>query len=75
LVPERAVGRDQGRPFVLVVGDKNVVGSRVVTLGPLHGDLREVREGLTANDRVVAKPGLVREGATVRPELVEAEKP
>jgi RND family efflux transporter MFP subunit len=75
LVPERAVGREQGRPFVLVVGDKNVVASRAVKLGPVHGDMREVREGLTANERVVAKPGLVREGTTVRPELVEAERP
>ena len=35
LVTERAIGTDQGRKYVLVVNDKNVVEYREVQLGPL----------------------------------------
>jgi RND family efflux transporter MFP subunit len=63
LVPETAVGREQGGAFVLVVTDKNVVERRPVKLGPQDAEVRVVKEGLTPEDRVVfdtrqSKPGL-----------------
>ncbi len=43
LVPQAAIGRDQGRKFLLVVGEKNVVEYRPVELGDEQpGGLQEV---------------------------------
>lgn len=71
LLTDRAVGTDQDRKFALVVNDKNVVEYRPIQLGPLHGDLRVVTEGLTAQDWVIVN-GLqrARPGATVAPQKV-----
>jgi multidrug efflux system membrane fusion protein len=71
LVDDRAVGTDQDKRYVLVVGDDNKVSWREVKLGPMVDGLRVVREGLTAGERIVVN-GLqrVRPGATVAPESV-----
>jgi len=53
LVPDVAVGSDQGGRYVLVVNGDNVVEQRGVELGELIGDLRVVEKGLTKHDRVV----------------------
>ena len=45
LVPERAIGTDQGQKYLLTVNDKNVVEYRAVTLGRLHDSLRVIQEG------------------------------
>ena len=37
LVPERAIGVDQGQKYVLVVNDKNVVESRPIEVGTQQG--------------------------------------
>lgn len=68
LVPDSAIGTDQNRRFVMVVGADNKVVMRPVTLGPLIDGLRVVRDGLVANDRIITA-GLmrVRPGATVTP--------
>jgi RND family efflux transporter MFP subunit len=68
LVPQRAVGTDQGRHFVYVVNDKGVVESRPVILGPHEGELVAVKGGLKAEDWV-AVSGLqrLRAGLTVQP--------
>jgi multidrug efflux system membrane fusion protein len=43
VVPQAAVGRDQGRKYLLVVGPNNVVDSRTVELGPeLPGGMQVV---------------------------------
>ncbi|MCE9567358.1 MAG: efflux RND transporter periplasmic adaptor subunit [Planctomycetes bacterium] len=42
LVSDRAIGTGQGQRFVLVVNDKNEVEYRVVQVGQMHGELREV---------------------------------
>jgi membrane fusion protein, multidrug efflux system len=43
VVPQAAIGRDQGRKYLLVVGPKNVVESKTVELGPeLPGGLQVV---------------------------------
>lgn len=71
LITDRAVGIDQGKKFVLVVGEDNTVSYREVTLGPSAGRLRVVTSGLNAGERIVVN-GLqrVRPGALVAPEQV-----
>ncbi|MDZ4357420.1 MAG: efflux RND transporter periplasmic adaptor subunit [Variovorax sp.] len=71
LVSERAIGTDQNKKFVMVVGDDNKAMYREVTLGgPING-LRVVSKGLKAGDRVVVN-GLqhIRPGALVVPQTV-----
>lgn len=64
LIPDSAVGNDQGQTFVLVVDDKNTVQHRPVELGPLYDGLRIIRSGLKPEDRValsglmIARPGM-----------------
>ena len=71
LVSERAVGTDQDKKFVLVVGADNTVAYREVTLGASVNGLRVVSKGLAAGEKLVVN-GLqrVRPGALVAPELV-----
>jgi RND family efflux transporter MFP subunit len=68
MVPEEALGTDQGRKFVYVVGDDNKAAYRPVKVGKLHDGLRVIAEGLKEGERVVVD-GLqrVRPGAVVAP--------
>jgi multidrug efflux system membrane fusion protein len=68
LVPDEAVGSDQGNRYVVAVGTDDVPVRKPVKLGPLVDGLRVVREGLDADDWVVTK-GLtrVRPGQKVNP--------
>ncbi len=60
LVPDHAIGADQGRKFVLVVTADNIATPKYLTLGNLFGgNLRVVKEGLAADDRVIVN-GLMR---------------
>ena len=72
LIQDRAVGTDLSKKFVYVVGPKNEIQYRSVTLGPIVDGLRIVREGLEAGESVVVN-GLqrVRPGVQVTP-VVEA---
>lgn len=72
LVNERAVGTDQSKKFVLVVGADNKAVYREVTLGASVNGLRVVKGGLAANERIVVN-GLqrIRPGALVTPQPVE----
>jgi multidrug efflux system membrane fusion protein len=74
LVNERAVGTDQDRKFVLVVGSDNIVSYREIKLGAAVDGLRVVTSGLQAGERIVIN-GLhrVRPGALVRAETVAME--
>ena len=74
LVREEAIGADQGQRFVLVVDEKNTLQYRAVTLGAREGDLRVIRSGLTAADKVVIN-GLfrLRPGMPVAPNLSSME--
>jgi multidrug efflux pump subunit AcrA (membrane-fusion protein) len=71
LVPDAALGADQGGQYVLVVGADNVVVQKHVATGPLEGGLRVIETGLAAYDQVVvdglqrAVPGQTVEPATV----------
>jgi len=70
LLPDAAIGTEQIRKFVLVVGDDNAAVQKYVTLGPLSDDnLRIIKDGITANDRVIVN-GLmrVRPGQKVTPQ-------
>jgi RND family efflux transporter MFP subunit len=53
LVPDVAIGSDQGGRYVLVVNKDNVVEQRKVEPGQLVDDLRVIETGLTKDDRVV----------------------
>jgi RND family efflux transporter MFP subunit len=53
LVPEVAVGADQGGRYVLAVNADNVVEQRRVELGQSFGEMRAIESGLKPDDRVV----------------------
>jgi RND family efflux transporter MFP subunit len=76
LVPDTALGSDQGGRYVLVVTNENVVEQRKVETGPLEGDLRVIESGLKPDDRVVTA-GLLRAvpGQKVDPQLQKIEQP
>jgi RND family efflux transporter MFP subunit len=60
LVPDAAIGTEQARKYVLVVGADNTAVAKYVTLGPVIDDnLRIIKSGLDASDRVVVN-GLMR---------------
>ncbi len=71
LITDRAVGTDQNKKFVFVVGADNNAAYREVKLGPIADGLRVVREGLKPGEKIVVN-GLqrVRPGAPITPELV-----
>lgn len=68
LAPERALGTDLGRRFVLVVDGQHTVQYRPVALGPAVGEMRVIRSGLQPGDIVVVS-GLqkVKSGDVVDP--------
>jgi RND family efflux transporter MFP subunit len=53
LVPNVALGSDQGGAYVLVVNAQSVVEQRPVEAGQVVGDLRVIEHGLGKDDRVV----------------------
>ncbi|TAH34221.1 MAG: efflux RND transporter periplasmic adaptor subunit [Alphaproteobacteria bacterium] len=71
LITDRAVGTDQSKKFVLVVGNDNKVEYREVKLGNVADGLRIVQNGVQAGDKIVVN-GLqrARPGSVVAPEIV-----
>ena len=69
LVSERAVGTDQSKRFVIVVGPDDKAVWREVTLGGTANGQRIVTSGLEAGERIVVN-GLqrVRPGALIAPQ-------
>jgi RND family efflux transporter MFP subunit len=69
LIPDRAVGNDQGQKFIWVVTPENTVEYRKVKTGALSQGLRVISDGLGAQERVVTE-GIqrLRSGAKVKPE-------
>jgi len=70
LLPDAAIGTEQIKKYVLVVGADNKAVMKYVTLGQLTDDnLRVIKDGIDAGDRVVVN-GLMRArpGQTVKPE-------
>lgn len=74
LVDERALGTDQSKRFVVVVGADNKADYREVTLGPAAEGGRIVTAGLRPGERIVVN-GLqrVRPGALVAPQPAPAQ--
>jgi membrane fusion protein, multidrug efflux system len=74
LIPDTAIATDQSRKIVFVVKDDDTVEARTVTLGPLDGGLRVIREGLKAEDRVIVD-GIqrARVGAKVTPHQAQGK--
>ena len=64
LIPDAAIGTEQSRKYVLVVDDNGIVRQKYITPGQLDDDLRVIKEGLAASDRVIvnglmrARPGI-----------------
>jgi RND family efflux transporter MFP subunit len=60
LVPDVAIGTEQVRKFVLVVGADNIVAQKYVTIGQTTPDgLRVIKDGLGPDDKLVVS-GLMR---------------
>ena len=69
LVSERAIGTDQNKRFVMVVGDDNKAAYREVTLGTTVNGQRIVTSGLKSGERIIVN-GLqrIRPGTLVAPQ-------
>ena len=76
LVPETALGSDQGGRYLLVVNKDNVVEQRKVQIGAVDNGLRVIESGLKPDDRVVIA-GLLRviPGQKIDPQLTKIEQP
>ena len=75
LTPERAIGTDQSKRFVYVVGADKLAQFREVKLGPLVDGLRVIESGLKAGELVVVN-GLqrVRPGAPVAAQVLAVDE-
>jgi len=75
LTPEHAIGTDQSKKFVLVIGQGNAAQFREVKLGALIDGMRVVRDGLKPGELVVVD-GLqrVRPGMPVTPQKLEVDE-
>jgi RND family efflux transporter MFP subunit len=75
LIPDVALGSDQGGRYVLVASKDNVVEQRKVEIGPRVDTLRVIESGITVEDRVIVG-GLLRAipGQKVDPQQ-SAERP
>lgn len=69
LIDDQAVGTDQGRRYVLVLGAGDKVEYRPVELGAMNEGLRVVANGLNSGDTIIIK-GLVRPGMQVTPNRI-----
>ncbi|WP_257176948.1 MULTISPECIES: efflux RND transporter periplasmic adaptor subunit [Bradyrhizobium] len=76
LVPDAALGSDQGGRYLLVVNGDNVVEQRKVQIGPVDNGLRVIESGLKPDDRVVIA-GLLRviPGQKIDPQVTKIEQP
>ena len=69
-MPDLALGADQRGHFLYTVGADNVVEYRSVKVGQLVDGQRVIKEGITAQDRVVVN-GMIRcrPGLSVSPSM------
>lgn len=76
LVPDTALGSDQGGRYLLVVNGDNVVEQRKVQIGPTDNGLRVIENGLKPDDRVVIA-GLLRviPGQKIEPQVTKIDQP
>ena len=69
LIPDVAIGTEQARKFVYVVDAEDTARQKYVTLGQTQEGLRVIKNGLSADDRIIIS-GLttVRPGSKVAPQ-------
>jgi multidrug efflux system membrane fusion protein len=74
LVSDRAIGTDQSKRFVFVVGGENKAQYREVKLGRMADGMRVIEKGLEPGELIVVN-GLqrVRPGTPVTPQTVPME--
>jgi RND family efflux transporter MFP subunit len=72
-IPEQALGSDQDKKFIYVVGDQNKIEYRPIEIGRLQGTQRVILKGISEGERVVVS-GLqrVRPGVVVDPKMIDA---
>ncbi|MDP0490075.1 MAG: efflux RND transporter periplasmic adaptor subunit [Verrucomicrobiota bacterium JB023] len=72
LIPEVALQTQQNLTLISTLDEENIVRSEVVTLGPVHGDMRVIESELPLGTRVIVS-GLtrVRPGAPATPKPAE----
>ncbi|NVO14176.1 MAG: efflux RND transporter periplasmic adaptor subunit [Rhodoplanes sp.] len=76
LVPDTAIGSDQGGRYLLVIGKDDVVEQRKVEVGPQVGDLRVIEKGIGPDDRIVVAGALrAVPGQKVDPQLTTIAAP
>ena len=68
LIPEEAIGEDQGGAFVFVVDENNTVQQKTISVSYNYKGMRVVKKGLKAGEQVITQ-GLqkVRTGMKVQP--------
>jgi RND family efflux transporter MFP subunit len=84
MIPEQALGTDQGQKFIYVVNDANEAKYRKIKVGAQHGQRREILKGIEPGERVIvsglqrvrpdAKVGPKEEGSGVRGQGSEKDK-
>jgi RND family efflux transporter MFP subunit len=76
LVPDTALGSDQGGRYLLVVNGDNIVEQRKVQIGAIDDGLRVIESGLKVDDHVVIA-GLLRviPGQKIDPQMTRIEQP
>lgn len=76
LVPDTALGSDQGGRYLLVVNGDNIVEQRKVQIGPTDNGLRVIENGLKPDDRVVIAGLLhVIPGQKIDPQVTKIDQP
>lgn len=75
MTPDRALGTDQSKKFLLIVGENNVAGYREVLPGPLYDGMRVIESGLKPGELVIVD-GLqrTRPGMPVAPEKLALDE-
>lgn len=75
MTPERAIGTDQSKRFIWVLGEDKMPQFREVQLGALEGGMRVIRSGLKAGELVVVN-GLqrVRPGAPLNAQVLMVDE-
>ena len=73
LIPERAIGTNQSKKYVLVVDENNTANYHEITLGDHYQGQRVVLAGVSAGDKVIVN-GLshVRPNSSVNPSMAQA---
>ncbi|HWD12663.1 efflux RND transporter periplasmic adaptor subunit [Pseudochrobactrum sp. sp1633] len=69
LIDDQAIGTDQGRRYVLVLGEGNKAEFRPVEIGTIVDGLRVISSGLQAGEKIIVK-GLVGPGMQVTPQMI-----